>query len=418
MYSGQEKEKWEQEIQEQIGNEVLQAIDREHSLSDEEIWEEIQTRVLKMGQKRYLTVEEKQELIQNIFNSLRKLDVLQELLEEEAITEIMVNGADHIFVEKEGRLQQYPRAFSSRRKLEDVIQQIVSRMNRMVNEANPIVDVRLEDGSRVNIVLPPVAINGPAVTIRKFPAHPITMDKLIAMGSIPLNAAIFLRQLVQAGYNIFISGGTGSGKTTFLNALSQYIPSDERIITIEDSAELQIQGVSNLVTLEARGANLEGRNAVTIRDLIISALRMRPDRIILGEVRDAAACELLSAMNTGHDGSLSTGHANSPQDMLSRLETLVLTGMNIPMEAVRSQIASAIDIVIQLGRLRDKSRRVLMITEVLGIQDGSICFNPLYEFIEQGENAEGQVLGKLEWSGSCLQNQGKLQRSGLEVSYE
>lgn len=418
MYTGQEKEKWEQEIQEQIGNEVLQAIDREHSLSDEEIWEAIQTRVLKMGQKRYLTVEEKQELIQNIFNSLRKLDVLQELLEEETITEIMVNGADHIFVEKDGRLQQYPRAFSSRRKLEDVIQQIVSRMNRMVNEANPIVDVRLEDGSRVNVVLPPVAINGPAVTIRKFPEHPITMDKLISMGSIPKNAAVFLRQLVQAGYNIFISGGTGSGKTTFLNALSQYIPSDERIITIEDSAELQIQGISNLVTLEARGANLEGRHAVTIRDLIISALRMRPDRIILGEVRDAAACELLSAMNTGHDGSLSTGHANSPQDMLSRLETLVLTGMNIPIEAVRTQIASAIDIVIQLGRMRDKSRRVLMITEVLGIQDGSICLNPLYEFAEQGENEKGQVLGKLEWSGNYLQNQGKLQRSGLEVSYE
>lgn len=418
MYTGQEKEKWEQEIQEQIGNEVLQAIDREHSLSDEEIWEAIQERVLKMGQKRYLTVEEKQELIQNIFNSLRKLDVLQELLEEEAITEIMVNGADHIFVEKNGKLQQYPRAFSSRRKLEDVIQQIVSRMNRMVNEANPIVDVRLEDGSRVNVVLPPVAVNGPAVTIRKFPVHPITMDKLISIGSIPKNAAAFLRQLVRAGYNIFISGGTGSGKTTFLNALSQYIPSDERIITIEDSAELQIQGISNLVTLEARGANLEGRNAVTIRDLIISALRMRPDRIILGEVRDAAACELLSAMNTGHDGSLSTGHANSPQDMLSRLETLVLTGMNIPIEAVRSQIASAIDIVIQLGRLRDKSRRVLMITEVLGIQDGSICLSPLYEFAEQGENTEGQVLGELKWSGNCLQNQGKLQRSGLEVSYE
>lgn len=418
MYTGQEKEKWEQEIQDQIGNEVLQAIDREHSLSDEEIWEAIQERVLKMGQKRYLTVEEKQELIQNIFNSLRKLDVLQELLDEEAITEIMVNGADHIFVEKNGKLQQYPRAFSSRRKLEDVIQQIVSRMNRMVNEANPIVDVRLEDGSRVNVVLPPVAVNGPAVTIRKFPAHPITMDKLISIGSIPKNAAVFLRQLVRAGYNIFISGGTGSGKTTFLNALSQYIPSDERIITIEDSAELQIQGISNLVTLEARGANLEGRNAVTIRDLIISALRMRPDRIILGEVRDAAACELLSAMNTGHDGSLSTGHANSPQDMLSRLETLVLTGMNIPIEAVRSQVASAIDIVIQLGRLRDKSRRVLMITEVLGIQDGSICLSPLYEFAEQGENTEGQVLGELKWSGNCLQNQGKLQRSGLEVSYE
>ncbi len=414
----QDKRAWEREIQEQIGNEVLQAIDREHAMDDEEIWEAIQDRVLKMGQKRYLTLEEKQELIQNIFNSLRKLDVLQELLEDEEITEIMVNGADHIFVEKNGRLQCYPRAFSSRRKLEDVIQQIVSRMNRMVNEANPIVDVRLEDGSRVNVVLPPVAINGPIVTIRKFPSHPITMDKLIAIGSISSQAADFLKVLVRAGYNIFISGGTGSGKTTFLNALSNYIPSDERIITIEDSAELQIQGIANLVSLEARGANLEGRNAVTIRDLIISALRMRPDRIILGEVRDAAACELLSAMNTGHDGSLSTGHANSPEDMLSRLETLVLTGMDIPIEAVRCQIASAIDIVIQLGRLRDKSRRVLMITEIRGIEGERIQFNPLYQFVEAGEGADGSVLGQMKWSGNCIQDDGKLVRAGLEVSYE
>lgn len=414
----QDKQKWKREIQEQIGNEVLRTIDREHAMNDEEIWEAIQNRVLKMGQKRYLTVEEKQELIQNIFNSLRKLDVLQELLDDEEITEIMVNGADHIFVEKHGRLQSYPRAFSSRRKLEDVIQQIVSRMNRMVNEANPIVDVRLEDGSRVNVVLPPVAINGPVVTIRKFPSYPITMDKLIAMKSITRQAADFLKPIVHAGYNIFISGGTGSGKTTFLNALSNYIPIEERIITIEDSAELQIQGISNLVRLEARGANLEGKNAVTIRDLIISALRMRPDRIILGEVRDAAACELLSAMNTGHDGSLSTGHANSPEDMLSRLETLVLTGMDIPIEAVRCQIASAIDIVIQLGRLRDKSRKVLMITEVTGIQNGRIVFNPLYRFVEKGEDDAGRVLGQMKWSGNCLRDNGKLQRAGLEVAYE
>lgn len=414
----QDKRAWQREIQEQIGNEVLQAIDREHAMDDGEIWEEIQDRVLKMGQKRYMTIEEKQELIQNIFNSLRKLDVLQELLEDEEITEIMVNGADHIFVEKNGRLQRYPRAFSSRRKLEDVIQQIVSRMNRMVNEANPIVDVRLEDGSRVNVVLPPVAINGPIVTIRKFPSYPITMDKLIEIGSISGQAADFLKSMVRAGYNIFISGGTGSGKTTFLNALSNYIPFDERIITIEDSAELQIQGIANLVRLEARGANLEGRNAVTIRDLIISALRMRPDRIILGEVRDAAACELLSAMNTGHDGSLSTGHANSPEDMLSRLETLVLTGMDIPIEAVRCQIASAIDIVIQLGRLRDKTRRVLMITEIQGIENGKICFNPLYQFVEEGEGLDGNVLGQMRWSGNCIQDNGKLIRAGLEVTYE
>lgn len=417
MYSKEESGNWKQEIQEQISNEVLGAIDREHSMSDEDIWEEIQKRVLKLGQKKYLSLEEKQEWIQNIFNSLRKLDVLQELLEAEEITEIMVNGADHIFVEKQGRLQAYPRSFSSRRKLEDVIQQIVSRMNRMVNESNPIVDVRLEDGSRVNVVLPPVAVDGPVVTIRKFPSHPITMDRLLEIGSISAEAAGFLKQLVRAGYNIFISGGTGSGKTTFLNALSHYIPEDERIITIEDSAELQIQGIANLVRLEARGANLEGKHAVTIRDLIISALRMRPDRIILGEVRDAAACELLSAMNTGHDGSLSTGHANSPEDMLSRLETLVLTGMDIPIEAVRQQIASAVDLVIQLGRLRDKSRRVLTIAEILGVQDGSIRIHPIYQFNEQGEDADGRVLGQIEWTGNRLQHLGKLQRAGLEVDY-
>ncbi len=412
-----EKSLWERELQEKIGNEVLQALDRERFMDDEEIWEVIQTNVLKAGQKVYLTIEEKSELIQTIFNSLRKLDVLQEILEDEEITEIMVNGADYIFVEKNGRLQKYPRQFSSQQKLEDVIQQIVSRMNRMVNEANPIVDVRLEDGSRVNIVLPPVAINGPIVTIRKFPAKPITMEKLIEIGSITMEAASFLKTLVQAKYNIFISGGTGSGKTTFLNALSNSIPSDERIITIEDSAELQIQGIENLVKLEARSANLEGKNAVTIRDLIKSALRMRPDRIILGEVRDAAACELLSAMNTGHDGSLSTGHANSPMDILNRLETLVLTGMDIPLEAVRNQIASAIDIVVQLGRIRDKSRKILEIVEILGVESGHICLNPLYEFVEVGVDDTGRVLGHIKWTGNRIQNREKLQRSGMEVRY-
>lgn len=418
MRSVQKKEVWTREIQERIANEVLQTLDREYFMNDDEIWEVIQSRVLELGQERYLSLEEKQELIQNIFNSLRKLDVLQELLEDEEITEIMVNGVDYIFVERQGSLQQYPRKFSSRSKLEDVIQQIVSRMNRMVNESNPIVDVRLEDGSRVNVVLPPVAINGPIVTIRKFPSQPITMDKLIEMASITSEAAVFLQILVRAKYNIFISGGTGSGKTTFLNVLSNFIPSDERIITIEDSAELQIQGISNLVKLEARDANLEGKNAVTIRDLIIAALRMRPDRIILGEVRDAAACELLSAMNTGHDGSLSTGHANSPEDMLSRLETLVLTGIDIPLEAVRNQIASAIDIVIQLGRLRDKSRRVLTIAEVMGVSKGEIRLNLLYQFQEEGEDSSGRIAGHLKWLGNQIIHDGKLQRSGLEVRYE
>lgn len=414
----QKKVKWKKDLQERIGNEVLQAIDRERFMDDGEIWEVIQSYVLKAGQEVYLSIGEKQELVQIIFNSLRKLDVLQEILEDEEITEIMVNGEEHIFVERNGRIQKYPGQFSSKQKLEDVIQQIVSRMNRMVNEANPIVDVRLEDGSRVNIVLPPVAINGPIITIRKFPANPITMQGLTELGSITPEAADFLKTLVRAKYNIFISGGTGSGKTTFLNALSNSIPADERIITIEDSAELQIQGIENLVKLEARMANLEGKNAITIRDLIKSALRMRPDRIILGEVRDAAACELLSAMNTGHDGSLSTGHANSPEDMLNRLETLVLTGMDIPLEAVRNQIASAIDIVVQLGRLRDKSRRVLEIAEVVGVESGRIHLNFLYRFVETGVDAGGRIMGQMQWTGNQLKGTGKLQRSGEEVQYD
>lgn len=405
-------------LQEHIQQEILREMDREHFVSDEEMWDVIQMRVLKTGQKVYLSIEEKQELIRTIFNSLRKLDVLQEILDDEEITEIMVNGYENIFIEKKGTLMRYPRKFSSRKKLEDVVQQIVSKMNRMVNEANPIVDVRLEDGSRVNVVLPPVAINGPILTIRKFPAEPITMDKLISIGSVTKEAAGFLQAVVKAGFNIFISGGTGSGKTTFLNALSSAIPKEERVITIEDSAELQIQGIDNLVKLEARNANLEGKNAVTIRDLLRSALRMRPDRIILGEVRDAAACELLSAMNTGHDGSLSTGHANSPSDMLNRLETLVLMGMDIPLEAVRNQIASAIDLVVQLGRLRDKSRRVLEVDEVLGVDNGRICLNPIYVFQEEGEEPTGRIIGQLNWSGNKLQNKGKLQLAGITVSYQ
>lgn len=324
-----------------------------------------------------------------------------------------MNGPDHIFIEKGGRISEYDEHFISIQKLEDVVQQIVAKVNRMVNEANPIVDVRLLDGSRVNIVLPPVALNGPVVTIRKFPESPITMDKLIEIGSVNKEVVNFLRTLVVAKYNIFISGGTGSGKTTFLNALSNFIPSDERIITIEDSAELQIRGVPNLVRLEVRNANVEGRNEVTIRDLLKSALRMRPDRIILGEVRDAAACELLSVMNTGHDGSLSTGHANSTSDMLHRLETLVLMGMDIPLLAVRNQIASAIDIVVQLGRLRDKSRKVLEIAEVTGIRDGDITVQPLYKFIEDGVDDAGRIKGKLCPTGNKLINTDKLAHAGL-----
>ena len=394
---------------------ILQKLDINSSISDQTILSLIEESVLRFAHTVYLSMDEKKEVIQRTFYAIRKLDVLQEILEDQEITEIMVNGPDQIFIEKQGRLEPYPKKFLSKEKLEDVIQQIVGKVNRTVNESSPIVDVRLQDGSRVNVVLPPVAINGPIVTIRKFPADPITMEYLVSIQSITMQAAEFLKKLVQAKYNIFISGGTGSGKTTFLNALSAYIPKEERIITIEDSAELQIQNIPNLVRLEVRNANLEGKNEVTIRDLIRSALRMRPDRIILGEVRDAAAYDLLSVMNTGHDGSLSTGHANSPNDMLKRLEALVLTAVDIPLLAVRSQIASAIDIVVQLGRLRDRSRKVLEIDEMIGMDGTEIIMRPLYCFKEQGEDEKGNVIGQLAATQKALYHTQKLKAAGMEL---
>ncbi len=394
---------------------ILQKLDINSSISDQTILSLIEESVLRFAHTVYLSMDEKKEVIQRTFYAIRKLDVLQEILEDQEITEIMVNGPDQIFIEKQGRLEPYPKKFLSKEKLEDVIQQIVGKVNRTVNESSPIVDVRLQDGSRVNVVLPPVAINGPIVTIRKFPADPITMEHLVSIQSITMQAAEFLKKLVQAKYNIFISGGTGSGKTTFLNALSAYIPKEERIITIEDSAELQIQNIPNLVRLEVRNANLEGKNEVTIRDLIRSALRMRPDRIILGEVRDAAAYDLLSVMNTGHDGSLSTGHANSPKDMLRRLEALVLTAVDIPLLAVRSQIASAIDIVVQLGRLRDRSRKVLEIDEMIEMDGTEIIMRPLYCFKEQGEDEKGNVIGQLAATQNALYHTQKLKAAGMEL---
>ncbi|CDC92352.1 type II secretion system protein E [Roseburia sp. CAG:380] len=411
-------EKRLEKIQQEIQEELLRELEQGVSFSDEQMQDEIEIRVLKRGQMEYLTIEEKMELVKKIFNSVRRLDVLQELLEDQDITEIMINGPDHIFIEKGGRLLDSGKKFPSQAKLEDVIQQIVSKVNRVVNEASPIVDVRLLDGSRVNVVLPPVALDGPVMTIRRFPENPFDMDKLLEFGSITKEAAVFLRTLVEARYNIFISGGTGSGKTTFLNALSNYIPSTERIVTIEDSAELQIQNIANLVRLETRNANLEGKNEITVRDLVRSALRQRPDRIIIGEIRDAAVIELLSAMNTGHDGSISTGHANSPVDMLRRLETLVLTGMDIPLQAVRSQIASAIEIVVQLGRLRDKSRKVLEIDEVCGIEDGEIVLRPLYKFQETKGSSKEHVKGHLVATDHRLANRDKLIMAGKETADE
>ena len=371
---------------------ILEQLDLTREVQDEELTQIIYRVLEEAGRQEYLPLDRKTALGRELFNAFRKLDLLEEFLEDEEITEIMINGTQSIFLEKKGRLFQSDKRFLSREKLEDVIQQIVAGSNRLVNEANPIVDARLPDGSRVNVVLAPVALNGPIVTIRKFPREAITMKDLLAWQSVSPEVAGFLARLVRAGYNIFISGGTGSGKTTFLNALSQYIPKDERIITIEDNAELRILDVPNLVSLEARNANVEGSGEVTIRDLIRSALRMRPDRIIVGEVRGAEAIDMLQALNTGHDGSLSTGHANSPADMLSRLETMVLMGMELPLPAIRRQIASGIDVIVHLGRLRDRTRKVLEVAEVRDYREGEIRLAPLYSYEETGER-DGKIQG-------------------------
>ena len=393
----------------ELKEEIMKAVDLSRELSDEELLDMIDHTLQLRGKERYLGIKERLRLRREIFNSIRRLDILQELVEDAEITEIMINGASRIFIEKAGRIEEWDRQFESERKLFDIIQQIVSGANRVINETNPIVDARLYDGSRVNIVLPPVSLTGPVVTIRKFPKKPMTMEKLISYGSISGEAAEFLKELVEAGYNIFISGGTGAGKTTFLNALSGYIPSNERVITIEDSAELQLVSIPNLVRLEVRNANVEGKNAVTIRDLIKSSLRMRPDRIIVGEVRDDAAIDMLQGLNTGHSG-LSTGHANSAGDMLSRLETMVLLGADIPVPAVRRQIASAIDLIVHLGRLRDRTRRVLEITEVLDCVDGEIEMNPLFVFREEGET-DGRIIGSLKRTRGSLIHVNKLLRA-------
>lgn len=379
---------------EQLHARILEELDMTRDIEDEELTQLIYRVLQEASTREYMSLAEKTALGKELFNAFRKLDLLQEFLEDDEITEVMINGTQHIFYERGGQIYQSDKRFVSKEKLEDVIQQIVAGSNRLVNEASPIVDARLADGSRVNVVLYPIALDGPIVTIRKFSKEAITMRQLILWQSINNEVSAFLATLVAAGYNIFISGGTGSGKTTFLNALSQYIPKTERIITIEDNAELKIQDVPNLVRLEARNANVEGTGKVTIRDLIKSALRMRPDRIIVGEVRSAEAIDMLQALNTGHDGSLSTGHANSPRDMLSRLETMVLMGMDLPLSAIQRQIASGIDIIVHLGRLRDKSRKVLEITEVLGYQKGEIILQTLYKYEETGER-EGKIQG--EW---------------------
>lgn len=400
-------------LKKRVKTQLLEGMDYSRELTDEEIGERIDAIFMEEQSIHCLSMAARRKLRKEIFYAIRKLDLLQELVDDPSVTEIMINGTESIFVEKGGGLFKWEESFEEE-KLADVIQQIVADCNRVVNEASPIVDARLQNGSRVNIVMKPVALNGPAVTIRRFPEHPIQMKDLIRFGSIPEEAAAFLEKLVRARYNIFISGGTGSGKTTFLNVLSNYIPEDERVITIEDSAELQIQSIPNLVRLETRNSNVEGCEPISIRDLIKTALRMRPDRIVVGEVRGSEALDMLQAMNTGHDGSLSTGHGNTARDMLSRLETMVLMGMDLPLAAIRKQIASGIDILVHLGRLRDKSRKVLQIVEITGYKDEEIATNVLYEFEEKGEETDGRILGALTRKGE-LEHEEKLRASGITI---
>lgn len=396
-----------------IKENVMGRIEPARETGEEELYEIIDCAVKECTANAMISAGGKVVYRRKIFNDIKRLDILQELIEDDGITEIMINGWDNIFIERDGKIIRWDKHFESPKRLKDIVQRIAASSNKIVNEALPISDTRLADGSRVNIVMNPVAIDGPIVTIRKFYDTPLSMERMIELGSLSRQTADFLQKLVTAKYNIFISGGTGSGKTTFLNALSNYIPSDERVITIEDSAELKLSGIDNLVRLEARGANIEGGNEVTIRDLIKSALRMRPDRIIVGEVRGCEAVDMLQAMNTGHAGSLSTGHANGPDDMMLRLETMVLMGMDMPVAAIRGQIASAIDIVVHLGRLRDRTRRVLSISEISGIENGAVRINCLYEFKEEGVDEKNRIVGGLRATGNAFVCTKKLREAGL-----
>lgn len=384
-------------------------------LKDDELYTKIEKLVGEQLGSLYIPIHERVNLADELYSSIRGLGLLDMIIKDDDITEVMINGTDEIFIEKNGKIKRLNQSFENQRKLEDIIQRIVGRAGREVNQSNPIVDTRLPDGSRVSVVLPPIALKGPTLTIRKFSKTPMTVEQLIKYKSIAPKIAKVLETLVKAKYNIFISGGTGSGKTTFLNALSNYIPKNERVITIEDSAELQIVGIENLVKMETRNSNSTGKGMITIRDLIRTSLRMRPERIIVGEVRGAEALDMLQAMNTGHDGSLSTGHANSTKDMLSRLETMVLMGAEgLPLEAIRQQISSAVDIIIHLSRLRDHSRKTMEISEVMGIKDGEIELNPLYVFEESEESTMDNVIGELKRTKNPLKNTYKLKLMGYK----
>ncbi|WP_036719938.1 CpaF family protein [Paenibacillus harenae] len=399
----------------ELRDKVRAKIDFSGALPDDSLMRMTEETVFEWCERNPLTAAEKVKLVRRLFHSFRGLDILQPLLEDASVSEIMINHHAEIFVEREGRMTLLPVSFESRERLEDLIQTVVASVNRVVNESSPIVDARLKDGSRVHVVLPPVALRGPSMTIRKFPERPLTMERLVAGGSLSLEAAQFLEELIRAQYNIFISGGTGTGKTTFLNALSQFIPSDERIVTIEDSAELQIRSIPNLVSMETRNANTEGKGEITVRDLIRASLRMRPNRIIVGEVRGGEAMDMLQALNTGHSGSMSTGHSNGAKDMIARLETMVLSAAELPVQVIRQQIASAIDIVIHLSRFRDRSRKVMEICEVIGMEAGEVLLNPLFVFEEEGER-DGKVLGGLKRTDNPLTHTDKLAMAGKTIN--
>lgn len=394
-----------------IRERILKELDHSHGLSDAELLECIEKELQKWDKTGILPFQARRQYAGDIFASFRRFGVLQELMEDGDVTEILVNGAKRIFYEKAGELHLYTKAFSGEEELSDFIQAICAGGNRMVNEASPIVDTRLPDGSRVNIVLHPISLDGSSISIRKFSKEPMRMETLLAYGSLSVEISDFLKKLVISGYNIFVSGGTGSGKTTFLNALSEFIPQEERVITIEDSAELQLNGIPNLVRLETRSAGFDGVTPIGIRELIKTALRMRPSRLIIGECRGAEAIDLLSGNNTGHSGSMGTGHANSTRDMIGRLETMVLMGMNLPLPAIRAQIVSGIDLFIHLGRLRDRSRKVLEIAELSGVLNGEVLLHRLYRFVETGER-EGKVQGRWEKTGE-LQRREKWTAAGF-----
>lgn len=404
--------KSEDEITKLLIEKLRETLDFMHSTTNQELLGFVEETVIEYARENKLTSSKIKRIVDRMYHAFRGLGVLQPILDDPSITEIMINNYDEIYIEREGKVTNANVKFETRQKLEDTIQAIVSKVNRVVNDSSPIVDARLEDGSRVNVVLPPIALKGPAMTIRKFPERPLMIEDLIKFGALDEDVAYFLEQLVEAKYNIFIGGGTGSGKTTFLNVLSNFVPPDERIITIEDSAELQIHQTPNLVSLETRNANTEGKGEISIRDLIKASLRMRPNRIIVGEVRGPEALDMLQAMNTGHDGSLSTGHANSVYDMLSRLETMVLSGAELPIDVIRKQISSAIDIMVHLSRLRDHSRRVVEISEVCGMEDGEIIIKPLYVFEEEGEDYRGKIIGRLKKTDHKLQDTTKLRLTG------